>query len=65
MKISAKLASPTSACAIEGPDGLALEQMGEADEDLHHAALMVVRKVCHLPGIRNITNYMMGIARVP
>jgi hypothetical protein len=27
-----------SVCAIEGPDGLALEQMGEADEDLHHAA---------------------------
>ena len=52
-------------CAIEGPDGLALEQLGEADEDLHQAALMMVRKVGHLPGIRDMTNHMMGIARVP
>jgi SAM-dependent methyltransferase len=54
-----------SVCAIEGPDGLALEQLGEADEDLHQAALMMVRKVGHLPGIRDMTNHMMGIARVP
>jgi SAM-dependent methyltransferase len=54
-----------SVCAIEGPDGLALEQLGEADEDLHQAALKVVRKVGHLPGIRDMTNHMMGIARVP
>jgi len=54
-----------SVCAIEGPDGLALEQLGEADEDLHQAALTMVRKVGHLPGIRDMTNHMMGIARVP
>jgi hypothetical protein len=54
-----------SVCAIEGPDGLALEQLGEVDEDLHQAALMMVRKVGHLRGIRDMTNHMMGIARVP
>ena len=54
-----------SVCAIEGPDGLALEQLGEVHEDLHQAALMMVRKVGHLPGIRDMTNHMMGIARVP
>ena len=54
-----------SVCAIEGPDGLALEQLGEVDEDLHQAALMMVRKVGHLPGIRDMTNHMMGTARVP
>jgi SAM-dependent methyltransferase len=56
--------SEISVCAIEGPDGLAFEQLGEADEDLHEAALMTVRKVGHLPGIRDMTNHMMGIARV-
>jgi len=54
-----------SVCAIEGPDGLALEQLSETDEDLHEAALMMVRRVGHLPGIRDMTNHMMGIARVP
>lgn len=54
-----------SVCAIEGPDGLALEQLGEPDEDLHQAALMMARRVGHLPGIRDMTNHMMGIARVP
>jgi SAM-dependent methyltransferase len=53
-----------SVCAIEGPDGLALEQLVEPDEDLHQAALTMVRKVGHLPGIRDMTNHMMGIARV-
>jgi SAM-dependent methyltransferase len=54
-----------SVCAIEGPDGLALEHVGEVDEDLHQAALRMVRKVGHLPGIRDMSNHMMGIARVP
>jgi len=26
---------------------------------------MMVRKVGHLPGIRDMTNHMMGIARLP
>jgi len=45
--------------------GLALEQLGEADEDLHHAALITVRKSRPPSGIRDMTNQMMGIARVP
>ncbi|GAA2153830.1 hypothetical protein GCM10009844_38850 [Nocardioides koreensis] len=53
-----------SVCAIEGPDGLALEQLREVDEDLHQAALRIVRAVGHLPGVRDLTNHMMGMARV-
>lgn len=52
-------------CAIEGPDGLALEQLPSVDEALHQAALSVVRAVGHLPGVRDLTNHMMGIARIP
>ncbi|GAB3765687.1 SAM-dependent methyltransferase [Nocardioides ginsengisegetis] len=51
-------------CAIEGPDGLAFEQLAEADEALHEAALRMVRAVGHLPGVRDMSNHMMGIARV-
>ena len=39
-------------------------QLGEIDEDLHRATLMMVRKVGDLPGIRDMTNHMTGIARV-
>lgn len=52
-------------CAIEGPDGLALEQLSEVDEDLHRAALRLVRAVGHLPGVADLSNHMMGIAQVP
>ncbi len=51
-------------CAIEGPDGLALEQMRAVDEDVHQAALKIVRAVGHLPAIRDMTNHMMGMAQV-
>ena len=50
--------------AIEGPDGLAFEQVREVDEKVHEAALLVVRTVGHLPGVRDMTNHMMGIAQV-
>lgn len=53
-----------SVCAIEGPDGLAFEHLPEADEDLHQAALRIVRAVGHLPGVRDLTNHMMGMAQV-
>jgi SAM-dependent methyltransferase len=53
-----------SVCAIEGPDGLAFEQVREVDEEVHEAALRVVRSVGHLPGVRDMTNHMMGIAQV-
>jgi SAM-dependent methyltransferase len=52
-----------SICAIEGPDGFALEQLCEVDEELHQAALRVVRSVGHLPGVREMTNHMMGVAQ--
>ncbi len=52
-----------SVCAVEGPAGLALEQLREVDEDLHDAALRIVRAVGHLPGVRDMTNHMMGIAQ--
>jgi SAM-dependent methyltransferase len=52
-------------CAVEGPDGLALEQLDEGDEALHQAALRVVRTVGHLPGVADLSNHMMGIAQVP
>ncbi|MEO7745398.1 MAG: class I SAM-dependent methyltransferase [Actinomycetota bacterium] len=54
-----------SVCAVEGPDGFALEQVPEVDEAVHEAALHVVRAVGHLPGVRDLSNHMMGIARVP
>lgn len=51
-------------CAVEGPDGFALEQLREVDESVHRAALTMARTVGHLPGIRELSNHMMGIARV-
>jgi len=36
----------------------------EVDEKVHEAALLVVRTVGHLPGVRDMTNHMMGIAQV-
>lgn len=53
-----------SVCAIEGPDGLGLELLGNVDEDVHLAALTMVRTIGHLPGIRDMTNHMMGTAQV-
>lgn len=53
-----------SVCAIEGPDGLAFEQMRTVDEDVHQAALRIVRTVGHLPGIRDMSNHTMGMAQV-
>ncbi len=38
-------ALPPSVCAIERPDGLAFEQVREVDDDLHEAALRIVRSV--------------------
>jgi SAM-dependent methyltransferase len=52
-----------SVCAVEGPDGLAFEQLREVDDDLHEAALRMVRSVGHLPGAREMTNHLMGIGR--
>jgi hypothetical protein len=51
-------------CAIEGPAGLAFERLPDVDERAHHAALRIVRTVGHLPGVRDMTNHMMGTAQV-
>lgn len=51
-------------CAIEGPNGLALEAFSHVEEAVHQAAMILVRKVGHLPGIRDMTNHLMGIGRV-
>ncbi|USQ80030.1 class I SAM-dependent methyltransferase [Ornithinimicrobium faecis] len=50
--------------AIEGSAGLALEQISGTDPDLVEAALAIVRRTGSIPGIRDMTNHMMGIARV-
>jgi SAM-dependent methyltransferase len=52
-------------CAVEGPDGLAFERLGEVDEELHQAALGVVRATGHLPGVADLSNHMMGIGLAP
>ncbi|MFI5713713.1 class I SAM-dependent methyltransferase [Kribbella sp. NPDC051620] len=49
--------------AIEGPAGFALEQL-PADDALLQAALTLVRRTAHLPGIRDMTNHLMAIGRV-
>ncbi|GAA3564197.1 class I SAM-dependent methyltransferase [Kribbella ginsengisoli] len=49
--------------AIEGAAGFALEQV-PADEALLQAALTLVRRTGHLPGIRDMTNHLMAIGRV-
>jgi SAM-dependent methyltransferase len=53
-----------SVCAVEGPDGFAFEQVREVEEAVHEAALRVVRTVGHLPGVRDMSNHMMGMAQV-
>ncbi|MUL83729.1 MULTISPECIES: bifunctional 2-polyprenyl-6-hydroxyphenol methylase/3-demethylubiquinol 3-O-methyltransferase UbiG [unclassified Mycolicibacterium] len=50
--------------AIEGANGFALEELPAVDEEIHQAALSLVRLSGHLPGIRDMTNHLMGIARV-
>jgi SAM-dependent methyltransferase len=51
-------------CAIEGPAGLAFESVPDVDEEAHQAALRIARTVGHLPGVRDMTNHMMGTAQV-
>ncbi|MEV6414681.1 methyltransferase domain-containing protein [Kribbella sp. NPDC051718] len=50
--------------AIEGSAGFALERLPN-DEALLQAALTLVRRTGHLPGIRDLTNHLMAIARTP
>ncbi len=52
-------------CAIEGVAGLALEHIRGEDPELLSAALTLARKTGHLPGIRDMSNHLMAIGRVP
>lgn len=52
-------------CAIEGPGGMLLEEIDEADEDVFSAALSLARRTGEIPGLRDISNHIMGIGRVP
>lgn len=51
-------------CAIEGVAGLALEMLQAEDPELLSAALTLARKTAHLPGVRDISNHIMGMGRV-
>lgn len=50
--------------AIEGAAGLSLEQIAGVDPDLVEAALAIVRSTGAIPGVRDMSNHIMGIARV-
>lgn len=51
--------------AIEGVAGLPLETMTGDNPELLAAALTIVRETGAIPGIRDISNHMMGIGTVP
>ena len=50
---------------VEGPAGLALEQLTEADDDLHRAALTIARAVGGQPGVQDLSNHLLGAGRRP
>ena len=50
--------------AIEGPGGLALEQVPISDAELLAAALTLARATGHLPGVRDLSNHIMAIGGV-
>jgi SAM-dependent methyltransferase len=50
---------------IEGPASLALEELPRAPDEVYAAALTLARAVGHLPGIRDLSNHLLGTGRVP
>jgi SAM-dependent methyltransferase len=54
-----------SVIGIEGPAGLALEVVTESDDEVYQAALTIARRVQSVPGIRDMSNHMLAVARVP
>lgn len=50
---------------VEGPAGLALEQMTEADEELQRAAMTIARAVGGQPGVQELSNHLLAIGRRP
>jgi SAM-dependent methyltransferase len=51
--------------AVEGAAGLALESLPFVDEATHAAAVRLARFVAQEPGVRDVSNHLMAIARVP
>jgi SAM-dependent methyltransferase len=49
---------------VEGPAGLALEQLTDPAPEVYDAALTLARAVGHLPGIRDLSNHLVGTGRV-
>jgi SAM-dependent methyltransferase len=54
-----------SVLGLEGPAGLALEVVADADSEVYLAALTIARRVSSVPGIRDMSNHMLATARVP
>jgi hypothetical protein len=50
---------------VEGAAGLALEELTEPPEELYAAALTLARAVGDVPGVRDLSNHLLGIGRVP
>ncbi|PRB13488.1 class I SAM-dependent methyltransferase [Microbacterium sp. MYb62] len=50
---------------VEGPAGLFLEVIGDAGEDVRHAALVLARAASATPGIRDQSAHLIAIARRP
>jgi SAM-dependent methyltransferase len=50
---------------IEGPGGLALEELTDPPAELYAAALTLARAVGDVPGVRDLSNHLLGIGRVP
>lgn len=50
---------------VEGPAGLALEQLTEVDPELYSAAMTVERAVGGQPGVQNLSNHLLAAGRRP
>jgi hypothetical protein len=50
---------------LEGPAGLALEARGTQDDNLYEPALTIARQLGDIPGIRDLSNHLVGIGQVP
>ncbi|WP_181779799.1 hypothetical protein [Pseudonocardia pini] len=51
--------------AAEGVAGLAWEHLDPGRPELLSAASTLARATGHLPGVRDISNHLMAIGRVP
>lgn len=49
---------------LEGPAGIALQHLSVASEEVHHAAMTLAREFDAVPAIRDMSNHLIGVARV-